>query len=104
MRTPLKSMEQLMPFATAGSLSRRAQPVVPVTPETTVSVAMERMTQMEVGLVVVLHGDQLAGVVSERDCARAVVLRSQDPRTTPVRDVMTSSVYTVRPDTRSRSA
>jgi len=101
MQTPLKSMEQLMPFATAGELiAKKAQPVVPVTPETTVSVAMERMTQMEVGLVVVLHGDQLAGVVSERDCARAVVLRSQDPRTTPVHEVMTSSVYTVRPDTR----
>ena len=67
MQTPLKSMEQLMPFATAGELiAKKAQPVVPVTPETTVSVAMERMTQMEVGLVVVLHGDQLAGVVSER--------------------------------------
>lgn len=100
MQTPLKSMEQLMPFATAGELAaKNTKAVVSVTPDSTVFVAMERMAQMEIGLVVVLEGDHLAGVLSERDCARAVVLRSFDPRTTPVRELMTTRVYTVAPET-----
>jgi CBS domain-containing protein len=52
---------------------------------------------MRTGLAVVLDGEKLVGVISERDCARAVVLRSLAAGQTIVRDVMTTPALTVSP-------
>lgn len=88
-----------MPFATAAELvAKKRPPFVSVAPDESVFVAMERMNETQAGLLVVIEREQLVGVVSERDCARAVVLRSVEPRATPVRDVMTRSVHTAPPD------
>lgn len=101
MQTPLKSMEQLMPFATAADLvAKKAQPVVSVAQTSTVAMAMQRMEELRAGLAVVLDGEKLVGVISERDCARAVVLRSLPARDTVVRDVMTTPVLTASPQSR----
>jgi CBS domain-containing protein len=98
MQTPLQSMEQLMPFATAAELvARKTQPVASVAQTSTVAAAMQRMEEMRTGLAVVLDGEKLVGVISERDCARAVVLRSLAAGQTIVRDVMTTPALTVSP-------
>jgi CBS domain-containing protein len=98
MQTPLQSMEQLMPFATAAELlAKKAQPVASVAQTSTVAAAMQRMEEMRAGLAVVLDGEKLVGVISERDCARAVVLRSLPADQTIVRDVMTTPVLTASP-------
>ncbi len=55
----------------------------------TVAEAVRAMTEHNVGIVVVLDGDRLAGVFSERDVVRRVAYRSLDPTRTAVGDVMT---------------
>jgi CBS domain-containing protein len=69
-----------------------------VSPGTTVLAAMQRMAQEDIGFLVVLDGARLAGVVSERDCARKVLLGQRAVQDVMVRDVMTTSVITVPPE------
>jgi CBS domain-containing protein len=54
--------------------------------------AVRAMTDHNVGIVVVLDGDTLSGVFSERDVVRRVVARGLDPAATPVGDVMTTEL------------
>jgi CBS domain-containing protein len=96
MQVPLTSMEQLLPFPTAHELlARKRAGVVSVAPATPVLEALQRMTQEHVGFLPVLEGTQLVGVVSERDCARRVVLGRLPADSTPVRDIMTTTVHSV---------
>jgi CBS domain-containing protein len=99
MQAPMKSMEQLMPFATAAELiARKREPPVWIPPTASVFDAVQCMTERRVSLLVVLDAEQLVGVVSERDCAVAAVLRAVDPRATPVREIMTREVHTAPPE------
>ena len=101
MRIPMTSMEQLLPFPTAGELiSRKKAGVISVPPAATVLAAMQAMAEHDIGFLVVLDRGQLAGVVSERDCARRVLLEGLAAGEVPVRDIMTSSVHSVRPDSK----
>ncbi len=62
--------------------------------------AIEKMAEMEVGALTVLDGEsRLAGIVSERDYARKVILKNRSSRETHVADVMTTEVVSVREDT-----
>jgi CBS domain-containing protein len=54
-----------------------------------------RMAELHVGAVVVLNGERLRGVFSERDLMKRVVLERRDPETTPVEAVMSTAVTTV---------
>lgn len=60
--------------------------------------ALVQMAEKNIGAVLVMDGDQLAGIVSERDFARKVDLRGKSCRNTPVNDIMTQRVVYVRPD------
>ncbi len=72
--------------------------------DVTVKVATEVMTARNIGIVIVLEGDRLVGVVSERDVVRRVVNRGLDPARTPVGDVMTSQLIVGHPDDDYQSA
>jgi CBS domain-containing protein len=61
----------------------------------TVSQVAERMAELHVGAIVVLKGDHLRGVFSERDLMKRVVLEHQDPDRTRVAQVMSTAVVTV---------
>ena len=101
MQARLRSLEQLMPFATAGELiAEKRQPVVSVSPDATALAALREMEQKDIAFLPVLEGGKLVGVVSERDIARGVLLRQR----TAVRDIMTTQVHTVAPDARCPSA
>ena len=67
-----------------------------VAPDTTVYETLELMAEKNIGAVVVLDDGQLIGIFSERDYARKVVLRGKSSRTTPIAEVMTSPVISVR--------
>ncbi len=54
-----------------------------------------RMADLHVGAIVVLSGDRLRGVFSERDLMKRVVLDRLDPETTPVQSVMSTAVVTI---------
>jgi signal-transduction protein with cAMP-binding, CBS, and nucleotidyltransferase domain len=101
MRTPLTSLEQLVPFATAGELvAKKPGGLVSIEPGATAFAAMQKMADKDVGLLVVLENDRLVGVLSERDCARRLVLDTRPAKETPVRSLMTARVYTVTPQAR----
>ncbi|MBW2715722.1 MAG: CBS domain-containing protein [Deltaproteobacteria bacterium] len=66
-----------------------------VAPGTTVYEALQKMAQHSIGALVVFDGEDLAGIVSERDYARKVILTGRDSRETPVSDIMTENVICV---------
>jgi len=72
--------------------------------EETVREAVQVMTANNVGIVLVLEGERLVGVFSERDVVRRVVDRGLDPDVTPVGDVMTSQIIAGDPDEDYQSA
>jgi CBS domain-containing protein len=76
----------------------RAEDVWSVSPDDTVFRALEVMAERNVGALVVLEGQRLVGVFSERDYARKVILRGLASRQVYVRDLMTREVVTVGPD------
>jgi CBS domain-containing protein len=78
-------------------LAAKGREVWSIPPTASVYEAISRMADHEVGALVVLDGDRLAGIISERDYARKVILRGRDARTTPVSEIMTSRVLTVTP-------
>lgn len=66
-------------------------------PDDSVLDAIRRMAEKHVGALLVMEGDALVGIVSERDYARKIILRNRSSRDTPVREVMSSPVITVTP-------
>ncbi len=65
----------------------------------TVAEAVQAMNSHKAGSVLVMDGDALAGIFTERDVLRRVVGAELDPKTTPLTQVMTAKVMTVGPET-----
>jgi len=63
----------------------------------TLRAAAERMWRHQTGSLLVMDKDRLAGIITERDLLRAVALGA-DPNTFTVKEAMTTSVFTARPD------
>ena len=78
-------------------LGGKGSEVWSVAPDTSVLDALRLMAERNVGALVVLDGTSIAGIVSERDYARKVILRGRASHDTPVRDVMSAAVITVSP-------
>jgi CBS domain-containing protein len=70
-----------------------------VVPEAPVVEAIRLMADKSIGAVLVLRDGMLAGILSERDYARKVVLQGRSSADTPASAIMTSQVVTVAPDT-----
>ncbi len=79
-------------------LQGKGHDVWSIGPEASVYDAIAKMAQEEVGALVVLEGELLVGVVSERDYARKVVLQGRSSRDTKTKDIMTTRVAYARPD------
>ena len=79
-------------------LAKKGSEVWSVSPDATVYDALQVMAARNVGAVLVLDDGELAGILSERDYARQVILKGKASRDTPVRDIMTTSVVSVSPD------
>lgn len=69
-----------------------------VTPGHMVIEALELMAENNIGAVMVMDGDRLAGIFSERDYARKGIIKGRKAKSTPVTEVMTANVFTVSPD------
>ena len=79
-------------------LDEKGHDVVSVAPDASVIDALRLMSEHGIGALVVLDGSRLAGVMSERDYARKVVLHGRSSAETRVKDIMSSQVHTVIPD------
>src|SRR5580698_10841790 len=75
------------------------RPVVSVPKDATVMDAVRAMANGRVSATVILDNGTLLGVFTERDVALRVVLKGLNAETTPVAEVMTKKVVTVREDT-----
>ncbi|HUQ52523.1 MAG TPA: CBS domain-containing protein [Gammaproteobacteria bacterium] len=69
-----------------------------VRPDDTVLAALGVMAEHDIGAVLVLDGDELVGILSERDYARKVVLVGRTSKDSPVRAIMTADVVCVPPE------
>ena len=69
--------------------------VFAIAPDAMVIDAIRLMAERGIGAVLVMDGPALAGILSERDYARRIVLQNRSSRDTPVRDIMTAQVVTV---------
>ena len=66
-------------------------------PDDSVFDALERMADKGIGALLVLQDDAIVGIVTERDYARKVALKGRTSALTLVRDVMTTSVMSIKP-------
>jgi CBS domain-containing protein len=78
-------------------LARKPE-VYAVAPEASVFEALQLMEQKNVGALLVMRGERLVGIFSERDYARRVVLHGRASRDTPVAEVMTADVFVITPE------
>ncbi|MHB9149658.1 MAG: CBS domain-containing protein [Thermoleophilia bacterium] len=78
-------------------LAAKGYDVFTISADNTVFDALQTMAERDVGALVVLDGESIVGMISERDYARKVILQGlSSPRTT-VRQVMTDAVYYATP-------
>lgn len=80
----MKTLKQL--------LAEKQGPLAVVSPKDTVFHALNVMAQHDVGALLVLEGEQLVGIFSERDYARKIALRGKFSRETPVAEIMSDKV------------
>jgi len=78
-------------------LGTKGNEVFSIEPGDLVYKAMESMASHGVGALVVTQGSQLAGILSERDYARKVILQNRSSRSTTVAEIMTRDVIQVSP-------
>lgn len=86
----MKTVRQLLAAKQGG--------IVTVPIRTSVFDALGVMARHEIGAVLVMDGERLAGIMSERDYARKVILLGRSSQDIPVSDIMTDKVVCVGPD------
>ncbi|MDB5278508.1 CBS domain-containing protein [Ferruginibacter paludis] len=79
----------------ADILKNKGKNVYSVTPDTSVYDALTIMGQKNIGALMVIEGEKLKGIFSERDYARKVVLVNRTSRETMISEIMTTNVITV---------
>jgi CBS domain-containing protein len=83
----------------ADILAAKGSDVHGISADATVYECVEHMVRNNVGSVLVMTGGAVTGIFTERDYLRRIVLEGRTSRATPVRDVMTSRVICVEPET-----
>lgn len=78
-------------------LEAKAPEIHSIGPDAPVIDAIRLMAERRIGALLVMEGTQLAGILSERDYARKVVLQGRSSKDTPVRDIMSAQVVSVTP-------
>jgi CBS domain-containing protein len=67
-------------------------------PKASVYDALRMMSDKDIGALIILEGDDMVGIMSERDYARKVVLLGKTSRETLVEEIMSKHVFTIHPD------
>jgi len=87
----MKTLQQLLD-------GKKYKEVISITPNRPVFDALVILAEYRIGALVVLEGEKLVGIFSERDYAREVILKGRSSKTTHIIDVMTHDVVCGNPD------
>lgn len=79
-------------------LLRKGDNIIHVPPDTTVFDAIKLMADHNIGALLVMAGDELKGIISERDYRNKVILKGRTSKQTAVHEIMTSNVLCVEPN------
>jgi CBS domain-containing protein len=79
-------------------LNAKGHEIWSVDPQDTVLDSLKLMSEKGVGSLLVMDGDKLVGIVTERDYARKVILEGKSSKDTPVQDIMSAKVLCVAPE------
>lgn len=79
-------------------LEGRTRALATIAPTDSVLAAVKLMAEQNIGALLVVENGKLAGIVSERDYARKVILHGKTADETPVRDIMSARVTCVQPE------
>lgn len=80
-------------------LQKKGDKVIAISPDSTVYSALETMVEQNVGALIVMDKGQFAGMFTERDYARKVILKGKASRETLVKEIMSEHPVIVSPDT-----
>jgi len=75
-------------------LESKDREIISITAEASVLDAIKIMAEKSIGSLLVMQGDKLQGIVTERDYARKVIVKGRSSETTAVGEIMTAEVYT----------
>lgn len=78
--------------------SKKSHDVWSVTPDTLVYRALQLLNEKGIGALLVMEKGELVGIVSERDYARKVILEGKSSKETPTKEIMSTKIYVVTPD------
>ncbi len=79
-------------------LEKKGNQIHSVSPDTTVYDALKLMADKNIGAVLVLEGQKLSGIMSERDYSRKIVLKGKFSKEVLVKEIMSSEVICIDPD------
>ncbi len=79
-------------------LTRKGNRTLSVTPDTKVYDALALMSENNIGAVLILENEKLAGIFTERHYSRNVILEGRNSLDTQIKEVMTQKVVTVSPE------
>ena len=78
-------------------LDQKGRKIWSIHQDATVFDAVAKMAEKDIGSLVVMDGEKLVGIITERHYARNVVLKGKTSPTTPVRDIMERHIIVARP-------
>ena len=79
-------------------LDAKGRKVVSIAPDASVLDAVKLMADKGIGSVIVMEGEELKGIVTERDYARKVIIKGRSSESTQISEIMTPDVKTTTPD------
>ena len=79
-------------------LEQQGRKLWTIDPDATVADAVAKMAEKDIGSLVVMDGEELIGIITERHYSRNVILKGKTSPTTLVRDIMQRNVIHVRPE------
>ena len=98
MGNPLRHPGEILAFRPLREiLAAKPRPLFSIGSHESALSAVQMMADNDIGFLVVLDRNAIVGVLSERDCARRLVLERKPPETTPVSDLMVRDVVSVGP-------
>lgn len=79
-------------------LNAKGHDIWAVKPDDTIFDSLQLMADKGIGALLVMDGEKLIGIVTERDYARKVILEGKSSKSSPIADIMTSKVLCVSPE------